>query len=619
MNNRFGIKDFTLYSVLGLIIVLVLTGMYMVDRQWAKMSEMQKTLSEQANDTRKLRNMMNAMNRRLQRGAFSVGDGGEENIPKAFERSYQASLRPDYSEGDWLVRAFGSGLKTITPLISSDAYASRVQAYVLETLLTRDPETLEWRGLLAKDWRVSKDGLTFTFYLRDGLKFSDGHDLDAGDVVFSYQFIMNEKIAAPRLRAYYEKLDSVIAKSSNEVVFKFKEPYFNSMAIAGGLEILPEHFYKPYLQNPETFNQSKGLLLGSGPYRLLNPKSWTPDSGVIELHRNPRYWAPVQPSFDRLIWKIIENDAARLTTYRNGDIDLYSARPVEYKKLLADESLAERSRHLEYMSPVVGYSYIAWNQRRADQPTRFADKKVRQAMTYLTDRGRLINDILLGYAEVAISPFKPDSRQHDPDLKPRVFDLEKAGLLLKEAGYEDRDGDSVLEDVDGNPFEFELVYFQDSEDTKRIVLFLKDLYARAGIILKPKPTEWAVMLDSLDRKDFDAITLAWTSGVETDIFQMFHSSQSVAGGDNYISYKSNELDRLIDKARSTVDEDKRMPLWQAAERVLYEDQPYTFLMRRKALVFVDERMRNLEVTALGLNIETPVEWYVAADQQRYID
>ncbi len=621
MDKRFTAKDIVVLSVLSCIIILILLAMYMVDRQWLKLAEMQDTMSEQAQDIRSLRGQIRSLDRRLQHGvvAGSAADAAAEtDMPPAFDRAYRASRMPDYAKGDWLVQAFGSSLKTVTPLVSQDAYASEVQQYVQESLIARDPSSLKWQGLIARDWNVSDDGLTFVFNLRNDVKFSDGKPLTADDVAFTFSFIMNEKIAAPRQRAYYKKIKSVTANGKYQVTFVFKEPYFNALSLAGGLAIMPRHFYEPYLQNPQNFNQSKGLLLGSGPYRLKDPKSWTPDQGMIELERNPRYWGPVEPTFIRLLWRFIENDNARLTTFRNGDIDAYSARPLEFKRLVKDEKLAGRANHWEYMNPVVSYSYVAWNQRRNDKSTRFADKRVRQAMTYLTDRDRTIEEIFLKKGEVAISPFNPRSKQHDPQLKPRKFNIERARELLVSAGYQDRNGDGVLEDKDGNDFTFELVYFQDSEDTKRTVLFLKDLYARAGVLLKPKPTEWSVMIDLLTRRDFDAITLAWTSGVETDIYQMFHSSQMENNADNFISYKNSELDKLIEQARTTVDEAIRMPIWQACERILHEDQPYTFMMRRKSLSFIDKRFQNVEVTRLGLNFGfVPIENFVPQKLQRY--
>ena len=126
------------------------------------------------------------------------------------------------------------------------------------------------------------------------------------------------------------------------------------------------------------------------------------------------------------------------------------------------------------------------------------------------------------------------------------------------------------------------------------------------------------MLDQLNNKTFEAITLGWSSGIETDIFQMFHSSQAKTNGDNFINYRSPGLDKLIDEARATVEEEKRMPIWQKAEGIMYEDQPYTFLKRSQALVFVDERIRNLELTNMGLNRTMfPLENYVPANMQRY--
>ena len=639
MEKRFTLKDFFLFTAVAAVLVALLVAMYMIDRQWLMMSRMRATMQEQAEDLRALRTDLKALDQRIENGALAAAraapPAGSTAAPPAtssdippdtpgaapvFERALAAARLPGYASGDWLVRAFGVGLSTITPLVSQDVYASDVQSYVQESLLSRNPDTLEWEGLVARSWDISEDGLTITFRLRDGVTFSDGRPLRAGDVAFTFGFIMNEAIAAPRDRAYLEKIESVEAIAPLVVVFRFREPYFNALALAGSMTVMPRHFYEPYLREPATFNESKGLLLGSGPYRLADPKTWTPDLGIVELERNPRYWGPVTPSFNRILWKVIENDSARLTTFRNRDIDSYTARPREYQGLRDDAALTEQARSFEFMNAVAGYSYIGWNQHRGGEPTRFADRRVRQAMTWLTDRARIIDEIMLGYAEPAVSPFSPRSRQHDPAIEPRGFDPDKAASLLAEAGYEDRDGDGVLEDGAGEPFEFELVYYQENEDTERMVLFLKDLYARAGVHLKPAPAEWPVMLDLLGKRDYDAITLGWTSGVETDVYQMFHGSQTEDGGDNFVHFRHAGFDRLVDEARATVLEEVRMPLWQAVERIFHEEQPYTFLMRRKTLAFVDRRIENLEVTKLGLNLgSVPVEIFTPGAAQRYAD
>jgi peptide/nickel transport system substrate-binding protein len=615
MQKRLTTKDWILYALIAVLITLLLLVMYQIDRQWLRLTEMQTALQAQAKDMRDLRSAVSS-------GTLARTDNAATAttpaVAAAFNRAHAMTQQAGYAQGDWSVNAFGNNLKTLTPLVSSDAYASDVQSYVLESLITRNPDTLAWEGLIAKSWQVSADGLTITFQMRDDVTFSDGKPLTADDVAFTFDFIMTEAIQAPRDRAYLEKIASVKANGKYEVVFTYKEPYFEALSLAGGMSIFPQHFYEPYLKTPQAFNESKGLLLGSGPYQMPDPKGWTPDKGNVELVRNERYWGDVQPSYNRILWKIIQNDSARLTTYRNGEIDAYGARPKEYADLKQDPQMMDKSQHFEYMPPVAGYSYIGWNQERGGKPTRFADKRVRQAMSHLTDVQRVIKDVFLDYAEPAVSPFSNTSKQHDPALQPYAFNLEKAQALLKEVGYEDRNKDGVLEDAAGQPFEFKLTYFDANEDTKRMVLLLKDLYAKAGVKMIPFPQEWPVMLESLNKKDFDAITLGWTSGIETDIYQMFHSSQAKTDGDNTISYKNPELDKLIDQARETVDEATRMPLWQQAERIMYDDQPYTFLMRRKTLAFIDKRIHNLQMTKLGLNRGLlPLENYVPTAQQKY--
>jgi peptide/nickel transport system substrate-binding protein len=151
-----------------------------------------------------------------------------------------------------------------------------------------------------------------------------------------------------------------------------------------------------------------------------------------------------------------------------------------------------------------------------------------------------------------------------------------------------------------------------------MVLLLKDMLAHAGILLQPKPTEWSVMSDLMDKRNIDAITLGWSGVLESDLYQIFHSSQIAGGGNNFVNYSNPELDRLIEEARASVDEEKRMPLWRQAESHLYHDQPYTFLMRSKSLVFIDRRLQNVVDTKIGINLGyVPLEIYVPAVEQRY--
>ncbi|MCC7191614.1 MAG: hypothetical protein IT444_02430 [Phycisphaeraceae bacterium] len=672
MENRFGFKDLIIAILLIAVLLSIWLAMKQYDRQYEVIQAVSNKLDAQTRD-------LEAMRRTLDRGIAvtvpaSAATQQTTDAADPFARIRTARKMPDFAEGGWYIDAF-SGVAKLTPLVSGDVYASVVQDSILETLLTRDPETLEYQGLIARSWEVIDNTEAFDAYvkprlgqpltveeivkepdcpaeskeadaravrdayiarrmkegkkseniandpacppaalikfvIRDGVSFSDGHPLTADDVVFTFNFVMDERIAAPRQRAYLRMIRSVGKTGPNEVTFSFREPYFESLELAGSIQVLPKHFYGSI--EPEKFNQSVGLLMGSGPYRLPDPRTWSPGE-TITLVRNDRYWG-VRPAFDRLVYRQILNDVAKLTAFRNGEIDVLSAFPEQYRDMLADADLVRKTQHFDYASPVGGYRFVAWNQMQNGKPTIFADKRVRRAMTMLIDRQRLIHEVMLGYATEATGPFNPASQQCSPDVKPLPFDIDGAKKLLADAGFADRDGDGLIESADGRPFRFKLTYPSGNANYEAQTFFMKDSFARAGILLEPDPLEWTVFTERLSQKNFDAITLAWSAGIETDIYQMFHSSQMVPGGDDFISYRNVELDGLIDRARRMLNEHERMPLWRRAHEILYEDQPYTFLFFPKSLRFVDGRIRNVQLLKLGMNSRE--EWFVPEQFQR---
>jgi peptide/nickel transport system substrate-binding protein len=151
-----------------------------------------------------------------------------------------------------------------------------------------------------------------------------------------------------------------------------------------------------------------------------------------------------------------------------------------------------------------------------------------------------------------------------------------------------------------------------------MVFALKDAYAAAGIQMDLDPLEWAVFTEKLNHKDFDAITLRWGGGnPEQDPYQMFDSSQSGADGDDFMNYANPAVDTALRRARTTLDPKKRLPLWQEAQRLLYEDQPYMFLWFTKETWLVDGRVKNVQPGPLGLPSAVRTEWFVPRDRQKW--
>jgi peptide/nickel transport system substrate-binding protein len=524
-----------------------------------------------------------------------------------------------YNQGDWFIMNLNSPVAKITPFISTDLYSQIIDSRVLETLAYHDPQTLKYLPMLATSWQTSDDGLTFTFQLRHGVTFSDGSPFSADDVVFSYGLIMDPKTDCPAYRQQFDRLESCTKLGDYEVQFKFKEPFYNSFDNVGAtMFIVSKAFYSKY--STDDFNKSVGLLLGTGPYRLASPTDWRPNPGKIELLRNDRYWG-VAPSFDRLVYLQTESDATDLILFTNGEEDAISLHPEGYEQLLKRPEIVQRSQHFAYDSPLSSYYYIAWNQQRNGKPTPFADKRVRQAMTMLTDRQGMIDSIYRGYGTPAHGPFGPLAKGYDPTQEDWHYNPDAAKALLKQAGFEDR-GRGVLESQDGTQLSFKISYPAKNETVNRMMQYFKDGYARAGVNAQLDSVDWTIIEQRLKTRDFDAIALGWAAGgLEDDIYQMFDSSQMAGDGDDFMSYKNPQLDATIEQARRTLDEPARLELWHKAQRILHDDQPYTFLMFPKALRFFDKRIQNIQPAHTGLNVvwnwAVPIPWYVPPGMQKY--
>ena len=648
MENRFGFKELVLSILLVAILVSIWLAMVMFDRQHETIGHIKQQMTQQTSAQARMERSIIELQQAVERGAI-IRASAQELTPAEspsskdpFVRMRKAKQRDDYAEGDWLIDAFPVNVARITPLITKDAYGTTIHNRVLEPLCVRDPDTLEWAPLLARSWKIedhseaytaylkqaqqagmSKEqiaadpnrppALVITFQLRRGITFSDGEPLTAQDVKFAFDLLMNEAIDAPTLRHMLaDKLESVRATDTHEVLFRFREPFFNSFAQVASFQALAKHFYGSF--TPDEFNKKPGLLLGSGPYRMERPSNWVPGKPLI-LVKNERYWGQ-SPAYDRLIYREINHDLARLTALRNGEIDIFGrALPEQFLQMARDEQIRSQTQQFEVSRPTEGYGYIAWNQMKRGKPTHFADRRVRQAMTMLTNRQRLINEVLHGYGKITTGPFNPLSKQYNHDIKPWPFEPSRGRELLAEAGFCDRDGDGVIESAQGEPFIYKHTYPSAGTFWTGVLLMFKDDYAKAGIVMKLDPLEWSVFAERIKSRDFDAISMAWGGGIENDIHQMFHSANVAQGADNFVSYVNPRLDVLIDQARSTVQEPERMPLWQQCHAILHEDQPYTFLYIRKHLTVMDRRIHNVQRVRIGLNDLT--EWYTPLRLQRY--
>ena len=650
MQNRFGLKDFVLLVAVLFAIVSVWLSMSAGDRRQEMLQTLEKRLSDietrmftggsnsggdLAKEVAELRSAI--LNRPVHViihgggavGAVSTEAAGAETMPSETPRVAAAGRRddswarpgvaidwqepwvfasppqdvPGFRVGGEFAEIFGAQPAKLVPYLSSDVYGRRVIDEVVDSLAAYDPETLALRGRLASAWQQDPDGLWVRVRIRDDARFSDGMPVTAEDVRWTIQeFVFNPQIEAERSRSTLDMIKDVKVIDEKTVEFVFDKPLFTNLSYSLGIYVLPKHFYSKF--EPSQINQSTGLLMGSGGFKLasLDPdRQWAPGEDVV-LVRNDSFWGPRSP-LDRLRYKTVTNDLASLVAYRNGEGDMLTPTSPQYNQAREEADWERENWSLNWVNMRSGYSFIAWQcGPRNERLTPFHDKRVRRGMTMILDRERMIRDIWDGIGVVASGPNNPESPTSDPDIAPWPYDPEQAQALFKEAGWEDRNGDGVLENAEGQEFQFELTMATGGEIVERITSYVKNQCTRNGIRCNIRLVDWSIYQDLLKRRDFDALMMAWSaSAPESDPKQIWHSSSILDQGDNFIQWADADADGLIDAIRATLDTDERMGLWQDFHGVVHEEQPYTFIRVAPWLRFVKGDVGNVQTYKSGLD------------------
>ena len=620
MKNGFGFKDFVFFVLLLGIALSMWLLMVQRDRQWVLLQRVDDRLLELEKRIQQIRvapagaasaatNSSAAVHSAAPSDNAWARPGVKVEQWKAPTPATDPSKIPGYAMGGEFTELFEAQPAKLTPYISSDVYSTRVNDRVFENLGTFDPRTLKMVGQLADGWQIDPDGLWIRAHINPLAHFSDGHPVTSEDVRYTYiDFINNPLIEAERTRSTQDNLKDVKVIDDHTVEFIFKEPLFTNILIAFGDPILPKHYYGTF--EPSQINQSTGMMMGSGQFRLEKlPKNaddlknqWTPGQDVV-LVRNEQYWAEPAP-LASMRFRTIKDDLGRLVAYRNGEGSMMLPTSPQFNKIMKEEPEFDKTNYaLKWTNMRCGYSFIAWQcgPRAGKGLTPFADKRVRRAMTMLLDREKMIRDIWDGIGIVSKGPVNPESPGSDPSVAPLPFDFEKAKALLAEAGWKDRDGDGILENEKGDKFTFEYTYATGGEISERIARFVKDSFGKAGIVMTTRPVDWSRYQELLKLRDFDAITMGWGNNApESDPRQIWHSESIKEGGDNFTQWNSPECDVLIEKGRRAMNEAERMQVWRQFEACVAEDQAYTFIRVAPWLRFAKRDFGNVNTYKTGL-------------------
>lgn len=511
---------------------------------------------------------------------------------------------PNAKRGETFFVNIGGEPTTLNPITSTDLYSRNVQAYIMDGLMERNQETYEWQPELAERYEISPDGKVFTFYLRKGLMFSDGHPLTSEDVKFSFDVIFDPKFPTASLRPYFEGIEKVEAVDPLTVKFYTKTKYFGNFETAAGITVVPKHIYG----DPSGAKKNKDIV-GSGPYKI---EKYNQGENII-LTRNDKYFGKDleqykgRYNFDKIFMRFIKEEDPAIERLKKGELDYDSLSPEAFVKKTQGEPFGTKviKEQVENKTPK-GFGFIGWNFKRP----MFQDQKVRIALAHLLNRDEINKKFRFGMSLKATGPWYQQSEYADPKVKPINYDPKKAQELLKQAGWTDSEKKGVLDKVvDGKktPFEFTLAY-ANKDNEKYYTLYQNDL-AKVGIKMNLKYFEWNAFIKMLDDQNFDAITLGWGGGsVDLDPKQIWHSASAEKGGSNFISYKNPEVDKLIDQAREEMDKKKRIPMLRKVYSTIAEDAPYVFMFNEKYVLYAhSKRIKQVKPT-FNYSIGTEYWW-----------
>lgn len=432
------------------------------------------------------------------------------------------------------------------------------------------------------------------FYLRPDVKFHDGHLFDAYDVKFTYEAIMNPKNLSPRL-SDYEPVKRVEVLDPLTVRIVYKRLYSPAIG-TWAMGILPEHLLNKDVlrkeaadrgRDPETFSLRQSAFsrrpIGCGPFVF---QEWKSDQ-YIALQRFEGYWEG-PPNYNSYVYRVIPDLLTQEMEFYAGTVDTYAVQPHQVARLEKDK----RYQHFSGLS--FGYSYIGYNMRRKP----FDDRRVRMALGMAVDVDKIITYVLYGQGERITGPFVKQTDFYNHNIEPLPYDPEGALKLLEEAGW--RPNQEGWLEKDGKRLQFTLITNSGNDLRKAVMAIVQDAWRQIGIDVRTDLLEWSVFIqERVNKLDFDALILGWAMGIEPDLYQIWHSSQSDPYELNFVGFKNAEADDLIVKIRQEYDHAHQVSLCHELHEIIAYEQPYTFLYVGKWTAILDKRIVIKDVDAQG--------------------
>lgn len=488
------------------------------------------------------------------------------------------------------------------PVTNTSATTVDVMQNMLFAPLIQYDEELNPQPYLAESWDLTDNSVTF--HLRDDVAWHDGQPVTAEDVKFTFDLAKNPETASLLGSAYVNMVESATVVDPQTIRFDFTAPH--AQAIDGfWWAPLPRHLLQdvaPAELSQAPFNQSP---VGNGPYRFVQ---WDRNRQLV-LEANPDFPADLggRPNLDRVVFRVIPEATTMITELMNGSLDLvgYTLLPDQAVQLQNQSGIDLRS------FPSREFTYLGWNNERP----HFRDPETRRALAMALNRPELINALLHGFGAPAHGMIPPWSPMYT-EIDPLPYDANGARQLLTQAGWEDSNGDGVL-DREGAPLSFTLLVNSANRTHQDIATVIQQQLQEVGARVEIRTVEFQTLLQQHKARNYDAVISNWTLDTfKVDPTPLFSCTEAqTPQSANRAGFCDPQLDAFLTRGLRTADADEAKAIWAEYSRGLQQAQPITFLYWSEDLGAVGPRIQNVEMDVRSKLVNAR-EWWIPADRQR---
>ena len=518
--------------------------------------------------------------------------------------------------GGTLYTATSSDPKTFNLVMAHETSSTEAVGELFEGLTEVDLKTLKPRGALAESWEFKDNGLKWIFHIRKGVKWFDGKEFTADDVVFTYnQIYFNPKIPNSTKDMFLidGKLPKVKKIDKYTVEFDLPKP-FAPLLYSLSAPIFPEHVLEEAVKSGKfmetwTVSTPPEKLIGTGPYKLVK---YVPGQYLV-YERNRDYWKKDEagktlPYIDKKIKFILPDQNTQLLKFKAGELDFYGVRGDDFPELKSGE---KKGNYTIYnLGPSLSADFICFNQKKEAIPDwkwkLFTNRKFRWAISHAVDRKGIILTVYNGLGYPVYSPVTPANKlYYDPDYPKFPYNLEKAKKLLEEIGLKDRNGDGWLETPDGHKVEFNLLTNSNNPSRVQIGTIIKYDLKRLGIDVHFQPLDFNNLVEKLlHTHDFDAVIIGLTGSIDPNGGRNVWMSSGQLHMWNPNQKKpatewEAEIDRLFEEGARELDFKKRIEIYKKAYWIISYEQPLIYIAAPLVLEAARDRVKNFFPTVWG--------------------